>query len=52
MIKNAKDRRENSLLEPDWFDGQMLWVMLRHLRAGRRQRVNEIRRNSIILYLL
>ena len=37
-MKNAKDRRNNSLLEPDWFDGQMLWVMLRHLRADRRHR--------------
>merc|ERR1712223_1876341 len=38
VMKNAKDRRENSLLEPDFFDSQMLWVMLRHLRADRRRR--------------
>ena len=42
-MKNAKDRRNNSLLEPDWFDGQMLWVMLRHLRADRRHRVSCMR---------
>ena len=40
VMKNAKDRRENSLLEPDFFDSQMLWVMLRHLRADRRRRVS------------
>ena len=39
-MKNAKDRRENNLLEPDFFDSQMLWVMLRHLRADRRRRVS------------
>jgi hypothetical protein len=39
VMKNAKDRRENSLLEPDFFDSQMLWVMLRHLRSDRRRRV-------------
>ncbi len=39
-MKNAKDRRENSLLEPDFIDSQMLWVMLRHLRADRRRRVS------------
>lgn len=25
-------------MEPDFFDSQMLWVMLRHLRADRRRR--------------
>ena len=40
VLKNAKDRRENNLLEPDFFDSQMLWVMLRHLRADRRRRVS------------
>ena len=40
VVKNAKDRRENNLLEPDFFDSQMLWVMLRHLRADRRRRVS------------
>ena len=49
-MKNAKDRRENSLLEPDFFDSQMLWVMLRHLRADRRRRVSLI--NNIITYRL
>ena len=45
VMKNAKDRRENSLLEPDFFDSQMLWVMLRHLRADRRRRVSWIQNN-------
>ena len=52
MIKNAKDRRENSLLEPDWFDGQMLWVMLRHLRADRRRRVNDVTSYLIVLHYM
>ena len=52
-MKNAKDRRNNSLLEPDWFDGQMLWVMLRHLRADRRHRVSRMRsqKDLSIFYL-
>ena len=52
-MKNAKDRRENSLLEPDFFDSQMLWVMLRHLRADRRRRVcwiqYQLHHNKIII---
>ena len=40
-MKNAKDRRENNGLENDWFEGEMLYFMLRQLRSQRRRRVRE-----------
>ena len=47
-MKNAKNRRENSGMESDFFEGEMLWFMLRQLRNQqiRRRRAVSLRHNK------
>ncbi len=39
MKRNRKERREEQMHEPDMLDGQMLWLLMQHLRRTSRRNV-------------
>ncbi len=42
MRRNRKERAEERIhMEPDMIDGQMLWMLMQHLRRSARRRVSE-----------
>ncbi len=41
MRRNRKERAEERIhMEPDMIDGQMLWMLMQHLRRSARRRVS------------
>ncbi|PSN50052.1 DDB1- and CUL4-associated factor 8 [Blattella germanica] len=39
VVSNYKGRQDDRLRDPDAFDGQMLWILWRHIRRTERRRV-------------
>jgi hypothetical protein len=46
--QNRKERAQERANEPDMLDGQMLWLLMQHLRRSARRRVSIIMCNFII----
>ena len=46
MKRNRKERREERIhMEPDMVDGQMLWLLMQHLRRSSRRNVSRLSPN-------